>query len=216
MPKVYLEGLLLQASLIFALGPQNLFVLESGLKKQYPLTVSLVCFFCDFFLIMCGVAGAASFFTLHPNLKIIFGGLSVCFLIVHGFQKIKNSDSDQSFRKISSQKECLKAAIMSSIIFSMINPHAYLDGIILIGGYSARYDDLLQRVSLGLGAASCSLLWFLLLSLGSSFMVPILERNNRINLVMSISGVTLIFLSIKLGFEVFGWIREIYPHWPIY
>jgi L-lysine exporter family protein LysE/ArgO len=69
----FIEGFLLQASLIFALGAQNLFVLESGLKKQRNLLVALICSICDATLIAVGVAGAASIFVQVPTLKIGFG-----------------------------------------------------------------------------------------------------------------------------------------------
>lgn len=211
MREVYLEGLLLQASLIFALGPQNIFVLESGLKKHYHLTVSLVCFLCDLTLIMLGVAGAATFFTHYPQIKIFVGVLGVGFLILYGIGKIRHKDGDHLEFERNGKRSCLKAAIISSIVFSVVNPHAYLDGIVLIGGYSTKYSDLDSRLILGFGAASFSLIWFLLLSVGASFMVPLFKGQKRMKLIMSTAGFVLIILSLKLGMDVVGWVEELYP-----
>lgn len=211
MPHAYFEGMILQASLIFALGPQNLFVLESGLKKHFHFTVSFVCFLCDLTLIMLGVAGAATFFNRFPEIKIIVGILGVGFLILYGIGKLRHEDEHHLEFEGNGKRSCYKAAIISSIVFSIVNPHAYLDGIVLIGGYSAKYPALDQRLLLGLGAASFSLIWFLVLSTGASFMVPLFKSTKRMRFIMTSAGVILLFMSAKLGLDVFDWINEIYP-----
>ena len=78
--KFFSDGFLLQASLILALGAQNIFVLESGLKKQRQFVVAFVCSLCDLILIMLGVLGASSLFLRFPSLKIAFGIIGVGFL----------------------------------------------------------------------------------------------------------------------------------------
>ncbi len=211
MKEVFLEGMLLQASLIFALGPQNLFVLESGLKRHYHLTVSFVCFLCDLTLIMFGVGGAATFFNQYPQIKIFVGILGVGFLILYGVGKLKHDDQQHLQFENNGKRSCYRAAIISSIIFSVVNPHAYLDGIVLIGGYSSKYPELYLRLALGLGAASFSLIWFLLLSIGASFMVPFFRNEGRMRIIMSSAGLILIVMSAKLGMDVISWIKEVYP-----
>lgn len=209
MKEIFLEGMLLQASLIFALGPQNLFVLESGLRRQHHLTVSFVCFICDLSLIMLGVLGAATFFNYFPQLKVIIGGIGVAFLIVYGVGKIlvdPNIDIP-----IESHRSGIKTAIVSSMTFSLLNPHAYLDGIILIGGYSSKYQDVSHRLALGLGASTFSLIWFLILSFGAASLMPLFMSPRRMRFVMSTAGFVLLFLSARLSMDVVGWLKEIYP-----
>ncbi len=209
MKEIFLEGMLLQASLIFALGPQNLFVLESGLRRQHHLTVSLVCFFCDLCLIMLGVLGAATFFNYFPQLKVIIGGIGVAFLIIYGVGKIlvdPNVDIP-----VESHRSGIKTAILSSMTFSLLNPHAYLDGIILIGGYSAKYQEVSQRLALGLGASAFSLIWFLILSFGAASLMPLFMSPRRMRFVMSTAGFVLLFLSARLSMDVVGWLQELYP-----
>lgn len=210
MKEVFFEGLLLQASLIFALGPQNLFVLESGLRRHHHLTVSFVCFICDLTLIMLGVAGAATFFNHYPQIKIVFGVLGVGFLLLYGFGKIR-TPKEELILESDSSKASLKSVILRAITFSVINPHAYLDGIVLIGGYSAKYSELSYRLTLGLGAATFSLIWFLMLSLGASVMMPIFSSPKRMRWMMGSAGVILLFLSAKLTIDVYGWLIEMYP-----
>lgn len=209
MLSVFMEGLLLQASLIFALGAQNLFILESGLRRDYHLTASVVCYLCDFVIIMLGVAGAATLFTSFPAIKILVGLLGVYFLFSYGFEKLRPQDGTVFCENLFNRKKCLKRCILAALTFSVLNPHAFLDGIVLIGGYSAKYDDLHQRLLLGFGASTFSLIWFLLLSSASAKLMPFLKSPQRMRFVMSCAGVSLIVLSAKLSFDVFGWMSEV-------
>jgi L-lysine exporter family protein LysE/ArgO len=206
MSHVFFEGFVLQASLIFALGAQNIFVLESGLKRQYPLIVSVTCFLCDFALIMLGVVGAATLFTQFPQIKIFIGILGIFFLFHFGWTKLWSTEIIEA--RSEEDRHTLKETIFKSITYSVINPHAYLDGIVLIGGYSAKYDQLTDRFEVGLGAASFSLIWFLLLTTAASTMVPLLKDPRRMRFVMGSAGVALIVLSGKLGLDVYGWIQK--------
>lgn len=208
MSHVFFEGFLLQASLIFALGAQNLFVLESGLRKDNHLTVSLVCFLCDLTIIMTGVIGTATFLGQHPQVKILCGILGILFLVYYGIGKIRTTENEIILKELNGTKGTLWKSVLGAITFSVINPHAYLDGIVLIGGYSSKFHELNQRVFLGFGAASCSLVWFLTLSSASSTVMPLLNNPRRMRLAMSTAGVILMFLSLKLGVDVYGWIVE--------
>lgn len=211
MKGVFLEGMLLQASLIFAVGPQNLYVLESGLKRHFHLTVSIVCFLCDLALIMLGVIGAGTFFNQFPVIKIVVGFLGVGFLLLYGINKILHRESSSVEIETNGKRSCYKAAIISAVSFSIVNPHAYLDGLVLIGGYSSKYSDVLNRMTLGLGAASFSLIWFLALSVGAAVVIPLFHNEKRMRIIMSFAGVVLILMSMKLGVDVFGWVKELYP-----
>lgn len=204
MGSLFLEGLLLQASLIFALGAQNLFVLECGLKGQHSLTVSFVCFLCDLLLIMLGVAGAATIFTYSPMLKVLVGVLGVGFLFYYGVSKLL-PPSAVVLKGPLSLDSTLKKSILLSITFSILNPHAYLDAFILIGGFAAKYEVMNDRLIFGLGAAVFSGLWFLMISSLSSVMKPVLDNPRLMRGVMSVAGVALIFLSLKLGGDVLNW-----------
>ncbi len=210
MVSVFIEGLLLQASLIFALGAQNLYILESGLKRQNYMAVSFVCYLCDFLLIMLGVIGAGTLFTSFPEVKIFFGILGIFFLFNYGYGKLRTRGEEFIFSESTDKPHDLKKSILAAITFSVVNPHAFIDGIVLIGGYSAKYEDIYQRISLGLGASTYSLLWFLALSTASSKMMPLFRSPRRMRFVMSCAGVFLIFLSAKLSLDVYGWVMAVY------
>lgn len=203
-----MEGLILQAGLIFALGAQNVFIMESGLRRQYPVTVSFACFFCDLLLIMLGVAGAATLFTSYPEVKILVGLLGTIFLFQYGMSKIFSKEEKIEDQEVLGLDKSFRRSILLAVTFSILNPHAYLDAFVLIGGFSAKYDLLGDRLWLGLGAATYSLIWFLVLSSASSYMKPLLNNPKRMRVLMSVAGLCLVFLSGKLGMDVYGWMVE--------
>jgi L-lysine exporter family protein LysE/ArgO len=207
MLQVFLEGFLLQASLIMALGAQNLFVLESGMRRQYHLTVSFVCFLCDLTIIMLGVMGAATLFHHFPEFKIVVGIVGIIFLLQYGVGKLRQPKEDFFLSDVLKERS-LRKSILRAITFSVLNPHAYLDGIVLIGGYSSKYAELPLRMGVGLGAGFCSLAWFLFLSSASGMMMPIFQDPRRMRWMMGTAGVVLIFLSLRLSMDVYGWLLE--------
>lgn len=208
MLRIFLEGFLLQASLIMALGAQNLFILESGIRRQHHLTVSFVCFFCDLLLITLGVAGAATLFHTFPEIKVIVGIIGVSFLFWYGYQKLTKSESLRLAGDL--QTLGFRESVLKAMTFSWVNPHAYLDGIVLIGGYSIKYVALADRLVLGFGASFCSLVWFLALSTASARLMPIFNSPGRLRLLMGGAGVCLIFLSARLSFDVYHWTLELF------
>ncbi len=212
MESVFMEGFFLQASLIFALGAQNLFVLESGLKRQHPIIISVICFLCDLSLIMVGVAGTASVLSEFHQLKIFFGILGIVFMAIYGLNKMRKAEIPEGENIRLGQT--IRTSILLAITFSILNPHAYLDAIVLIGGYSTKFEYPSERISLGLGAASFSLVWFLTLSCGASVIKPLLQNPQRMRFIRSLTGIVLFLLAGKLSGEVYGWIESMIndPH----
>lgn len=208
MAQLFFEGFFLQASLIFALGAQNLYVLESGLNKRHRIAVSVTCFLCDLLIIMMGVMGMGVMLKSYPGIKIVFGVLGIGFMLHYALRKLSSKDDCFQEKEDFADKTGLGKSVLKAITFSIINPHAYLDGIVLIGGYATKYPDTIQRVSVGMGASLYSLVWFLMLSNATSSMKPLLMNGKRMRLVMGLSGVVLLFLSFKLSVDVYDWVLE--------
>lgn len=208
MAQLFFEGFFLQAGLIFALGAQNLYVLESGLRKKHCLAVSLTCFVCDLIIIMLGVTGVGVVLQGLPEVKIILGVLGIGFMLHYALKKLTVREEGGNALNPLDDKAGLRSSILKAITFSVINPHAYLDGIVLIGGYASKYSENYQRITVGLGAAIYSLVWFLMLSHASSSMKLLLNNGRKMRLAMTLSGVVLLVLSFRLSLNVYDWVVE--------
>lgn len=208
MADPFFQGLLLQASLILALGAQNLFVLESGLCKRRHLFVATVCSLCDLFLILLGVLGAAAIFAVVPQLKVILGISGVGFLFYYAILKLKEGLSTKSYKTTmeiqSKESSSLHQVFFTTLAFSLLNPHVYLDTIILLGGYSAKFPTISARLFFGLGAGTTSVVWFFCLALLSSSLSRVLANEKGMRVIAVVSGLVLLALSLKLGGEVWN------------
>jgi L-lysine exporter family protein LysE/ArgO len=203
----FFEGFLLQASLILALGAQNLFVLESGLYRRKHLLVATVCTLCDFSLVMIGVLGVSAVFVQLPLVRVIFGVLGVGFLFYYGLKKLLEAKTTSGFHVGAEKKISRKKAVATALGFSLLNPHVYLDTIVLIGGYSSKFPAWQDRLGFGLGASAASGVWFYGLALAAAALSSFLQSPRAMRGVSLISGLVLLGLSFKLGSDVWGWIR---------
>lgn len=207
MIEIFIQGFLLQASLILALGAQNIFVLNSGLRKQKHLLVALVSSICDMILVFTGVLGVATVFVRMPILKIILGIIGVGFLLFYGIIKLKEAKNTQPISPEFKQASTVRQAVLMSLGFSLLNPHVYLDTVVLIGGYSAQFSQVAERFVFGVGASVFSTFWFFGLSVLASVSGRLLQNNEAMRWIALISGFVLVILSAKLGSDVLSWIR---------
>jgi L-lysine exporter family protein LysE/ArgO len=207
MIRVFLEGAFLQASLIFAIGPQNIFILESGLKRDHHLMVSLVCFFCDLVLITLGVSFTGILFLKYPLMKILIASVGILFLLSYSFLKLKMNIIEFNNGGID-RKLSFKHAITGSIFFSLLNPHSYIDALVLIGGYSSKYSDQSTRMIFGFGAASFSLIWFLFLAFFASFMIVSMNQKRLLSYSSKAVAILMILFALNLSINLIDWTKD--------
>ena len=203
-------GTLLQSSLIFALGPQNIFVLESGLHKRRHLLTAFLCSLCDTLLIGLGVLGVGTLFIQYPKMKVLFGVLGVIFLAYYGALKMIEKPAFQSPSKNEENLAKASAVITYTLAFSLLNPHVYLDTVVLIGSYAGKFPHILHRLQFGLGAAIVSIVWFFGLATLSAQLGKVLKSARALRLIYFTSGCILVGLSINLGLEVWNWYRLLF------
>jgi L-lysine exporter family protein LysE/ArgO len=207
MYSIFLQGFFLQASLILALGAQNIFVLNSGLRRQRHLLVALVSSICDTLLIAVGVLGVATVFVQVPLLKIGLGILGVSFLFFYGVMKLREAKNGVHLSLVSTQQSTVKQTILTTLGFSLLNPHVYLDTVVLIGGYSSQFDQLRERFYFGAGASFFSALWFFGLVFLAAVCSRVLNNPRAMRAVSLVSGLILVYLSMRLGRDVLEWVR---------
>ncbi|MFJ7884861.1 LysE/ArgO family amino acid transporter [Pseudomonas sp. NPDC096917] len=170
----YLNGLLVAFGLIMAIGTQNAFVLAQSLRREHHLPVAAFCVICDALLVAAGVFGLATILAQNPVLLSIARWGGAVFLLWYGTQALRRAFSASSLEQSAGQTaRSLKAVMLSALAVTLLNPHVYLDTVLLIGSLGAQQSVPGAYV---VGAASASLLWFFTLALGAAWLAPWLAR----------------------------------------
>ena len=196
-----LLGFFTGLSLILAIGAQNIFVIEQGLKKQYTFLVCIVCSISDLILIFLGIF-LFHYFTQYFNstIELIFNILLIVFLLHFIYSKIKNYNSSINFN--SETKNITKLNILLKTLgFTYLNPHVYSDTVFFLGNFS---KNLLinQKVLFGLGASIASFLFFFLIGYLSKFLSKF-AQNQKIWKVINIFIITFMsFLIFYIFLEI--------------
>ena len=193
------EGFILSIGLIIAIGSQNIFVLKQGLLGRYTFTIALTCTICDFLLICLGSLGLGPIIAKIIWLRqiAIWGGAS--FLIYFGVSSwigiFKGNLISNTLKEESENSTTFKSVILASLGFSLLNPHAFLDTVVLIGGIASRFDDLHARLLFTLGAGIASALWFFSLSYGARLLRPFFQKETTAVTFEFLSGSTMFWIA---------------------
>ena len=161
-------GFLTGLSLILAIGAQNVFVIEQGLKKQYVFIVCLICSISDFLLIFLGIflfQYLNNFFT--TTVELIFNILLLIFLLHFIWVKIKTKVLDTSFN-IDGKTNNLANIVVKTLGFTFLNPHVYSDTVFFLGNFSKSLSQI-DKYYFGAGAATSSFLFFFTLGYLSKY-----------------------------------------------
>ena len=169
------QGFVLGLSLIVAIGAQNAFVLRQGLLRQHVLAVCLVCAVSDAVLIAAGVAGFGVLVVHYPALPRVMTWLGAAFLTFYGFSRLRAAWRPQALHPAEGPAPSLRRAVLACLAFTWLNPHVYLDTVVLLGGLAARFTSF-DRLLFALGAMTASFAFFIALGYGARFHAPQFER----------------------------------------
>ncbi|MCL1144601.1 LysE/ArgO family amino acid transporter [Shewanella marinintestina] len=176
MQTAFIQGMGIGGSLIMAVGAQNAFVLKQGLKRSHSLPIAAICSFIDAIMITAGVAGLGHLIIAFPLVKDIasFGG--ALFLLVYGYGALKSSFSDNRMDNDGDlAADSLKKAVLTTLAISLLNPHLYLDTVVLLGSISVQFEGT-EKQWFGAGAVLASFVWFFSLSLGAKYLSPVFKK----------------------------------------
>ncbi|MBP7783868.1 MAG: amino acid transporter [Aliarcobacter sp.] len=198
MLDIYLKGFIVTISLIMAIGAQNAYILKLGLLKQYVLLAVLMCITFDFILISAGVFGLGYFIQgnqLLINSIAIFG---IVFLIFYAALSFKSAFKNESLQVDGNVKtNPLKQVLSLILVFTFLNPHTYLDTILLIGGIGANIENEFKIYFL-LGAVSASSVWFFSLGFGARFLIPLFKKQITWKILDISIGFLMLFIAYSL------------------
>jgi len=199
MIAAFLPGFALGLSLILAIGAQNAFVLRQGLRREHVFAVCLVCAVSDAVLIATGVAGFGALVIAVPWLAPLmrFGGAA--FLLAYALRSLWSAwRNNGALDPSDDMKKSLAATLMACLAFTWLNPHVYLDTLVLLGSVSTRYAP---RTAFAFGAMTASLLFFFALGYGARLLRPLFANPKAWRILDALIGITMMLLAAKLVFE---------------
>ena len=175
MELAFFKGFATSAALIIAIGAQNAFVLRQGIKREHVLAVVLVCAVSDALLITLGVAGLGALVQRQPTLLAVarFGGAA--FLILYGALAARRAFGSETLAASMGAPMSLRAAITTCLAFTYLNPHCWLDTVVLLGSISSQQPEG-SRAAFGIGATLASFVWFFALGFGARGLRGLFER----------------------------------------
>ncbi|WP_457554273.1 LysE/ArgO family amino acid transporter [Desulfobacula sp.] len=196
----FLTGFGTGSVLIIAIGAQNAFVLSQGIKKNHYLIIPLICALCDGVLISFGVTGMGIFIASSKSLSLIAGIGGAVFLFIYGIGSFRSAIKGGSLSTSQKTESSLKSAVITTFAVSLLNPHVYIDTIILLGSISSQFRPP-GHLFFGAGAVMASFIWFFFLSLGGKMLGPFFTKESSWRVLDTIVGITMwtIALSVARG-----------------
>jgi L-lysine exporter family protein LysE/ArgO len=191
-------GFGLGLSLIVAIGAQNAFVLRQGIRMNHILPVVLICALSDAVLILLGISGIGLLVTEFPVALVVirFGGAA--FLLGYGFLAAKRAFSPQTLRAQGGSGDAsLGAVVLTVLALTWLNPHVYLDTVLLLGSVANTHGDN-GRWAFGAGAVLASCVWFAALGFGARMLGPVFARPRAWRVLDAAIAITMFALGIRL------------------
>ena len=194
----FLQGLGLSLGLIVAIGAQNAFVLRQGLRREHVAGVVVFCALADALLILAGVSGMARALGDSPALARGLAVAGAVFLAVYGVQALRRVGRIQSLRARQDGPGLgLGPALAQAAAFTLLNPHVYLDTVLLVGSIGAQQPPALQGWFVA-GAATASAAWFGALGFGARLLAPWFARPRAWQWLDGLIGLTMLVLAALL------------------
>jgi L-lysine exporter family protein LysE/ArgO len=195
----FFSGFALSLTLILAIGAQNAFVLRHGLRREHVFAICLLCGASDAALIAAGVAGMGALVTeiawMGETLR--WGGAA--FLLWYGARSFRAAwRGGEALEAGKGQAAPLSTTLLTLLALTWLNPHVYLDTVVLIGSISAQYED---RLSFGIGAVLASFTFFFALGYGARLLAPLFAKPISWRILDALIGCTMWAIALTLVLE---------------
>ena len=193
----YFTGFFLGLSLILAIGAQNAFVLKQGLKKHHVFVVCFICAFSDAVLITLGVSGFGAVVKEFPEIEQFSRYAGAIFLAIYGIKSfILAFKNTHGLNPEGDLPASLLKTVLTCLAFTWLNPHVYLDTVVLLGSISTQYETTKQAFTLG--AVTASFTFFFALGYGSRFLIPIFKKPFSWKVLDIIIGIVMLGIAVSL------------------
>ncbi len=191
-------GLLTGLSLIVAIGAQNAFVLRQGLLRQFVGPVVAICAVSDLVLIAAGVAGIGAIVQHAPTALTVVRWLGVAFLTAYGVRSLWRSRHASGLAAATDAEPRLRGAVLQATALTWLNPHVYLDTVLLLGSIAAHHGPT-GKWWFAAGAGLGSVLWFTGLGYGARLLSPVLARPRAWQVLDVLIGIVMLAIAFSLA-----------------
>lgn len=194
---IFFTGMTMGLGLIVAIGAQNAFVLRQGLKGEHIFAVCLTCILSDAILILLGVTSFAHIAARLPWLDPVMRYGGAAFLFAYGAKSLRSAlGSNAALTEAASDPGSLRAAVLTCLALTWLNPHVYLDTVVLLGTISTQFGD--QKMAFAAGAISGSVLFFFALGYGATWLRPVFARPAAWRILEGIIALVMWAIALKL------------------
>ena len=193
-----LPGFLTGLSLIIAIGAQNAFVIKQGLLRQHVLLIVLICAISDAVLIFLGTGGLGALVQSNQGLLEVIRWFGVAYLTWFGIKSVKSAFTNQSLEASESPTVSALKVATTALALTWLNPHVYLDTVILLGSVANQFDS--DRWYFAIGASVASVLWFTVIGFGARAASKYMSRTIFWKILDSLIAVVMFSIAITLAF----------------
>lgn len=193
-----LPGFLTGLSLIIAIGAQNAFVIKQGLLRQHVFLIVLICAISDAVLIFLGTGGLGALVQSNQGLLEVIRWFGVAYLTWFGIKSVKSAFTNQSLEASESPTVSALKVATTALALTWLNPHVYLDTVILLGSVANQFDS--DRWYFAIGASVASVLWFTVIGFGARAASKYMSRPIFWKILDSLIAVVMFSIAITLAF----------------
>jgi L-lysine exporter family protein LysE/ArgO len=196
-----IPGLLTGFSLIIAIGAQNAFVIRQGLTKKFVLLTVLICAFSDALLIALGASGLGALIKSNKNVLEFVRWFGVVYLLWFAFKSAKSALKKEVLNSAGEASADRKSVILTVLALTFLNPHVYLDTVILLGSISNQFGS--DKWSFVIGAMLASFIWFTAIGFGAKSASKFMSRPIFWKILDSIIAGIMLSIAALLAFYNF-------------
>ena len=197
-----ISGFVASLSLIIAIGAQNAYVIKQGLLRSHVTLVVVFCSLADAFFIILGIGGLGALVQSHPRVLEYIRWFGVVYLIWFAIKSVRAALSTQTLSVERTNEKSVITVLLSLFTFTFLNPHVYLDTVILLGSIANQFSD--HRWYFALGASIASLMWFTTIGYGARSASKYMTRPAFWKILDSIIALIMFSIAISLAFYNFN------------
>ncbi len=201
MFSIFLQGMMLSAAMILPIGPQNAFVMNQGIRRQYHLMIAALCAVSDIALICAGIFGGSALLDNYPTLLFIVSWGGVAFLLWFGWGAFRTGFSAHPQKvEAKAMGQSRWRIVASMMAVTWLNPHVYLDTFVVLGSLGGRLASD-ERSWFALGAVLSSTLWFFGLAVLAALLSPWLNQGRTQRAINLLVGIVMWAIALQLTLQ---------------